>query len=175
MEVSNGWDWVAEGQRIAEESRRAGELNVEAIKAGSIVFEGPADHLKAAEIGASAAEPAPRVGGLAGDLADIVREVELCRAGHCEAAYRQNDQGGEARDVVAQIAKAAGVTLSSAFIRPLAGNVWSPANMARVVKGVQDLVAENQALRDEHAARDQKATVTVKALHEALTQFEESV
>jgi hypothetical protein len=171
----NGWDWVAEGQRIAEETRRIGEVDINAIKAASLVFEGPMDHLKAAEIGVTEAEPAPKVGGLAGDLADIVREVELCRAGHCEAAYEQNSKGGEARDVVAQIAKAAGVTLSSAFIRPLDGDVWSPANMARVLQGVQELVAENQSLRDEAHARDQKATVTVKALHEALNNFVEGV
>jgi hypothetical protein len=171
----NGWNWVAEGQRIAEETRRAGEVDIDSIKAQSIVFEGPLDALKAADIGITVSEPAPKVGGLAGDLADIVREVELCRAGHCEAAYAQNSKGGEARDVVGQIAKAAGVTLSSAFIRPLDGDVWSPANMARVLKGVQDLVAENQSLRDEHAARDQKETVTVKALREALNNFVEGV
>jgi hypothetical protein len=173
--VSTGWDWIAEGQRIAEESRQAGELDIDAIKAQSMVFEGPLDALKAADIGVTEAEPAPKVGGLAGDLADIVREVELCRAGHCDAAYRQNDKGGEARNVVGQIAKAAGVTLSSAFIRPLDGDVWSPANMARVLQGVQDLAAENQALREEHANRDKKATVTVKALHEALNNFVEGV
>jgi hypothetical protein len=173
--VSNGWDWIAEGQRIAEETRNAGELNVEAIKAESIVFEGPLDYLKAAEIERQEAEPAPKVGGLAGDLADIVREVELCRAGHCDAAYRQNEQGGEARDVVARIAKAVGVELSSAFIRPLDGNVWSPRNMARVLEGVQQLVNENQVLRQEHASRDQKETVTVKALHEALSHLGEAV
>jgi hypothetical protein len=171
----NGWDWVAEGQRIAEETRRAGEVDIDAIKAQSIVFEEPADHLKAADISADEAPPAPPVGGLAGDLAELVREVEICRAGHCDAAYRQNSQGGEARNVVGQIAKAAGVTLSSAFVRPLGGDVWSPANMARVLKGVQDLVAENQSLRDEHAARDQKATGTAKALREALAHFEEGV
>jgi hypothetical protein len=171
----NGWNWVAEGQRIAEETRRAGEVDIDAIKAASLVFEGPMDHLKAAEIGVTEAGPAPKVGGLAGDLADIVREVELCRAGHCEAAYAQNSKGGEARDVVGQIAKAAGVTLSSAFIRPLDGDVWSPANMARVLQGVKDLAAENQALRDEAHARDQKDNVTVKALHEALNNFVESV
>jgi hypothetical protein len=171
----NGWDWVAEGQRIAEETRRAGEVDIDSIKAQSIVFEGPLDALKAADIGITVSEPAPKVGGLAGDLADIVREVELCRAGHCASAYAQNDKGGEARNVVAQIAKTAGVTLSSAFIRPLDGDVWSPANMARVLKGVQDLVAENQSLRDEHAARDQKETVTVKALREALNNFVEGV
>ncbi|MFD7677498.1 hypothetical protein [Streptomyces sp. NPDC060187] len=171
----NGWDWVAEGQRIAEETRRAGEVDIDAIKASSLVFEGPMDHLKAAEIGATQAEPAPKVGGLAGDLADIVREVELCRAGHCEAAYAQNSKGGEARHVVAQIAKAAGVTLSSAFIRPLDGDVWSPANMARVLTGVQELAGENQSLRDELAARDQKDSVTVETLRKAITDFEEGV
>ncbi|MFF4510624.1 hypothetical protein [Streptomyces mirabilis] len=171
----NGWDWIEEGQRIAEESRQAGELNIEAIKASSIVFEGPLDALKYAGIEQQEAEPAPKVGGLAGDLADIVREVELCRAGHCDAAYRQNEQGGEARDVVARIAKAVGVELSSAFIRPLDGNVWSPRNMARVLEGVQQLVNENQVLRQEHASRDQKETVTVKALHEALSHLGEAV
>jgi hypothetical protein len=171
-QVTNGWDWVAEGQRIAEETRK---VDIETIKAESIVFEGPLDYLKAAEIEHTEAEPAPKVGGLAGDLADIVREVELCRAGHCDAAYRQNEQGGEARDVVAEIAKVVGVQLSSAFIRPLDGNVWSPRNMARVLEGVQQLVNENQVLREEHHARDNKETITVKALHEALTHLGEGV
>lgn len=173
--MSNGWDWVAEGQRIAEDARNAGEVDIEAIKAESMVFEGPMDYMKAAEIEHLEAEPAPKVGGLAGDLADVVREVELCRAGHCEAAYKQNSQGGEAREIVAQIAKVVGVQLSSAFIRPLDGNVWSPRNMARVLTGVQELVSENQVLRQEHASRDSKETITVKALHEALAHLGEGV
>jgi hypothetical protein len=173
--VSSGWNWVEEGQRIAEETRRGGELDIDAIKASSIVFEGPMDIMKAAQIEHLVAEPAPKVGGLAGDLADIVREVEVCRAGHCDAAYRQNEQGGEARHIVAEIAKVVGVPLSTAFIRPLDGNVWSPRNMARVLEGVKQLVNEHQVLREEHAARDKKETITVKALHEALTHLGEGV
>ncbi|QFG12469.1 hypothetical protein SEA_ALVY_60 [Streptomyces phage Alvy] len=170
--MSNGWDWIQEGQRIAEESRRAGEVDIEAIKASSIVFEGPLDTLKAAGIVASVAEPAPKVGGMAGDLADIVREVELCRAGHCEAAYKQNSQGGEARYVVGKVAQVLGFSLGDAIIDR---NVWSPANMARVIKAVQDVVNENEALRKELAGRDQKDNRTVAALREALIHAGEAV
>ncbi|MGM9381075.1 hypothetical protein [Streptomyces antibioticus] len=167
--MSNGWDWIQEGQRIAEESRRAGEVDIEAIKASSIVFEGPLDTLKAAGI---IAEPAPKVGGLAGDLADVVREVELCRAGHCEAAYKQNSQGGEARHVVAKVAQVLGFRLGDAIVDR---NVWSPANMARVIKAVQEVVNENEELRKELAGRDQKDNRTVAALREALIHAGEAV
>lgn len=167
----NGWDWVQEGQRIAEESMRAGELDIDAIKASSIVFEGPLDTLAARRIEESIAQPAPKVGGFAGDFADMVRELENCRAGHCEAAYKQNSIGGEAREAVGKIAFIIGQPMSP----PLDGNVWSPANMGRVIWAVQQLANENERLRKESAARDKKETGTVKALYEALTHLGEAV
>jgi hypothetical protein len=164
--VSNGWDWVREGQRLAQQARRERELDIDAVKAESIVFEGGLD-----TIAHSTAEPAPKVGGFAGDVADMVRELENCRAGHCEAAYKQNGIGGEARYVVGKIAAIVGQPMSP----PLDGNVWSPANMARVIAAAQQLANENEALRKEHAARDQKESTTVKALREALTHLGEGV
>ncbi|AXQ62382.1 hypothetical protein SEA_TRVXSCOTT_56 [Streptomyces phage TrvxScott] len=173
--MSNGWDWIQEGQRIAEESRRAGEVDIEAIKASSIVFEGPLDTLQAVSAGvveSQVAEPAPAVGGFVGDLADMVRELENCRAGHCEAAYKQNSQGGEARHVVAKVAMVLGFRLGDAIVDR---NVWSPANMARVIKAAQDVVNENEELRKELAGRDQKDNRTVAALREALIHAGEAV
>ncbi|MCY0933670.1 hypothetical protein [Streptomyces sp. H34-S4] len=152
--MSNGWDWVREGQRIAEESMRAGELDIEAIKAGSIVFEGP----------------------LVTD--DMKRELENCHAGHCEAAYKQNSIGGEARHVVHKIARVVGQPMSPALDR----DIWSPANMGRVIAAVQQLVNENEALRDENLRlrvelvrlREAKPA-TLKALHEALSLLGDGV
>ncbi|MGW8630565.1 hypothetical protein [Streptomyces sp. NPDC055793] len=158
--MSNGWDWIEEGQRIAEQNRQARELDLDAVKAESIVFQAPPG------------EPAPKVGGMAGDLADIVREVEVCRAGHCEAAYKQNEQGGQARYVVAKVAQVLGFRLGDAIIDR---DTWSPANMARVIKAAQDVMNENEELRKELAGRDQKDDRTVAALREALIHAGEAV
>ncbi|ATI18921.1 hypothetical protein SEA_SQUEAKYCLEAN_58 [Streptomyces phage SqueakyClean] len=162
--MTNGWDWVEEGQRIAEEARQAGELDIDAIKASSIVFEGPLDALKYAEVEHQVAEPAPKLGGFVGDLADMARELENCRAGHCEAAYKQNSIGGEARFVVNKIAQIVGAPWSP----PLDGNVWSPANMGRVIAKVQELVNEVESLRKNQPK-------TVAALREALVHLGEGV
>ncbi|WDS51773.1 hypothetical protein SEA_TRIUMPH_59 [Streptomyces phage Triumph] len=169
--MTQGWDWIDEGQRIAEDARQAGELDIDAIKASSIVFEGPLDALKHATVEHQTAGPAPKLGGFVGDLADMARELENCRAGHCEAAYKQNDQGGQARYVVGKIAAIAGQPMSP----PLDGNVWSPANMGRVIRAVQELVNEHEVLRKELADRDRKDAVAAKALREALTHLGEGV
>lgn len=165
--MSNGWDWINEGQRIAEEARQARALDLDAVKAESIVFEGPLDAIQY-----SIAEPAPKVGGMAGDLADMVRELENCRAGHCEAAYKQNSQGGEARHVVQKVAMVLGFRLGDAIVDR---NIWSPANMARVIKAAQEVVNENEELRKELAGRDKKDDRTVAALREALIHAGEAV
>ncbi|WAB08761.1 hypothetical protein SEA_ANDRIS_57 [Streptomyces phage Andris] len=167
----NGWNWVEEGQRIAEESRQAGELDIEAIKASSIVFEGPADALKYATVEHQVAQPAPKLGGFVGDLADMARELENCRAGHCEAAYKQNSIGGEARYAVGKIAAIVGQPMTP----PLDGNVWSPANMGRVIRAVQELANEHEVLRRELHERDKKDDRTVAALREALIHAGEAV
>ncbi|MFE9925170.1 hypothetical protein ACFYQA_27425 [Streptomyces sp. NPDC005774] len=79
----NGWDWIQEGQRIAEETRRAGEVDIDAIKASSIVFE--------------EAEPAPEVGGFVGELHALKNEVDICRAGHCASGYEAVRLGDEVK------------------------------------------------------------------------------
>ncbi|MEU4984863.1 hypothetical protein [Streptomyces sp. NPDC021969] len=165
--MSNGWNWIEEGQRIAEQNRQARELDLDAVKAESIVFEGPVD-----AITYSIAEPAPKVGGFVGDLADMARELENCRAGHCEAAYKQNSEGGQARYVVGKVAQVLGLRLGDAIVDR---NIWSPANMARVIKAAQEVVNENEELRKELAGRDKKDNRTVAALREALIHAGEAV
>ncbi|WJN62597.1 hypothetical protein [Streptomyces phage phiScoe1] len=85
----NGWDWVQEGQRIAEETRRAGELDIDAIKANSLVFEGPA----------------PQVGGFVGEVHALKNEVDICRAGHCASGYEAVRLGDEVKRLRAELAR----------------------------------------------------------------------
>ncbi|ATI18757.1 hypothetical protein SEA_DAUDAU_56 [Streptomyces phage Daudau] len=165
--MSNGWDWIEEGQRIAEATRQAGEVNVEAIKAESIVFndpkpappvyEGEFDYFKA-----TAKTKAPA-------------EYTNCLTSRCPSLYYENEIGGQARNVVAQIAKLAGVELSP----PLDGNIWSPANMQRVVTEVAAIVQERDQLlhlRDSADVTSQdRNTKTVAALREALIHLGEAV
>jgi hypothetical protein len=93
--VSAGWDWVAEGQRIAEATRQAGELNVEAIKAESIVFE---------------ETPAPTTGsrGFVDEVHALKNEVDICRAGHCASGYEAVRLGDEVKRLRAQVARLQG-------------------------------------------------------------------
>ncbi|MGW1040004.1 hypothetical protein [Streptomyces sp. NPDC002547] len=167
--MSNGWSWFEEGKRRGAEAAARRDTQV--------AYEGELDYLKAAQVEHQEAEPAPAVGGFVGDLAELVREVELCRAGHCEAAYKQNSIGGDARGIVASVANVAGVNLGASHEgpRPLDGNVWSVRNMTRVVQAVQQLTQEHEALRQELAGRDQNDRQTVAALHEALTHLGEAV
>jgi hypothetical protein len=163
--VTNGWNWIHEGQRIAEQARGT---DLEQIKAESLAFQDSETMaLKTVQ-----AEPAPGVGGFAGEFAELVKEVDLCRAGHCEAAYKQNDQGGEARYVVQKIAQVVGLPLGDAIV---GGNIWSPQNMGRVIAAVQELVNEQDTHRQELASRDGKDVRTVAALREALVHLGEAV
>lgn len=93
--MSAGWDWVAEGQRIAEATRQAGELNVEAIKAESIVF---------------AEAPAPTTGsrGFVDEVHSLKNEVDICRAGHCASGYEAVRLGDEVKRLRAQVAQLQG-------------------------------------------------------------------
>ncbi|MGW5130846.1 hypothetical protein [Streptomyces sp. NPDC004135] len=145
-----------------------GGTDLERIKSESLVFQDqPTMTLKVVE-----KEPAPAVGGFAGEFAELVKEVELCRAGHCAAAYNQNSIGGQARYVVQKIARVVGLPLGDAI---LGGNIWSPQNMARVIAAVQELVNEQDAHRQELAARDGKDTKTVAALRDVLVNLGEGV
>jgi hypothetical protein len=103
--VSAGWDWVAEGQRIAEESRRAGELNIEAIKAGSIVFEGPLDQLKYTEATITQPESTTGTAGFVDEVHALKNEVDICRAGHCASGYTAVRLGDEVKRLNARIAQ----------------------------------------------------------------------
>lgn len=144
------------------------ETDLEQIKAESLVFQDQ----QTMTIRAVEAEPAPNVGGFAGEFAELVKEVELCRAGHCAAAYNQNSIGGEARYVVQKIAQVVGLPLGDAIV---GGNVWSPQNMARVIAAVQGLVNEQGTHRQELAARDGKDVKTVAALRDVLVSLGEAV
>lgn len=79
----NGYGWIDEGQRIAEDTRRGGELDLAAIKASSIVFEQPLD-TQTLEF---KAPPPPQVGGFVEELHALKNEVDICRAGHCTSGY----------------------------------------------------------------------------------------
>lgn len=163
--MSNGWDWIEEGQRIADETRQAGEVNIDAIKASSIVFNQP--------------EPAPPV--YEGEF-DYFRatartkqpaEYTTCLMSRCPSLYYENEIGGQARNVVAQVAKLAAVELSP----PLDGNIWSPANMQRVVTAVAAIVQERDQLLHQRDAGSigsrERNGKTVAALREALVHLGE--
>ncbi|WP_367135859.1 hypothetical protein [Saccharothrix sp. HUAS TT1] len=60
------------------------------------------------------------------------------------AVYEENERGGEARGIVQAIGRLVGVDLGK---DPLDGNVWSPANMRRVVTAVDALRRQNAQLR----------------------------
>jgi hypothetical protein len=142
--------------------------DLEQIKSESLVFQDqPTMTLKVVE-----AEPAPAVGGFAGEFAELVKEVELCRAGHCAAAYNQNNIGGQARYVVQKIAQIVGLPFGDAI---LGGNIWSPQNMARVIAAVQELANEADVHRQELAARDAKDATTVASLRELMVRVGEDV
>ncbi|MEU7570291.1 hypothetical protein [Micromonospora sp. NPDC049240] len=68
------------------------------------------------------------------------------------AVYAENERGGEARAVVAEVGRLVGISLGAQVI----GEVWAVANMQRVIKAVRDmrdsrdaLIRENFALRKE--------------------------
>ncbi|MFF3793745.1 hypothetical protein ACFYXW_27460 [Streptomyces sp. NPDC001981] len=86
--MTNGWDWIAEGQRLAEQARNA-ELNIEAVKAESIVFEGQA----------------PQVGGFVEEVHALKNEVDICRAGHCPSGYEAVRLGDEVKRLRAELAR----------------------------------------------------------------------
>jgi hypothetical protein len=90
--VSAGWDWIAEGQRIAEASRN---VDIDAIKAESIVFE---------------ETPASTTGslGFVDEVHALKNEVDICRAGHCASGYEAVRQGDEVKRLRAQLARLQG-------------------------------------------------------------------
>ncbi|AUG87244.1 hypothetical protein KGG77_gp24 [Streptomyces phage Omar] len=94
--MGNGWDWIEEGQRIAEASRQAGELDIESIKAGSIVF---------AEQAPAPTQQAPAVGGFVDELHALKNEVDICRAGHCASGYKAVVLGDEVTRLRAEVAR----------------------------------------------------------------------
>jgi hypothetical protein len=126
---------------------------VDPANEGPIIYEGELDQIKAS------AKPKPPA------------EYYQCLSRRCEALYFENEVGGEARGIVGQIANVVGVNLSP----PLDGNVWSPANMQRVVESVKVLVEQVENLQGQVAEHGEKNNVTVKALHEALTHLGEGV
>ncbi|MEV5330815.1 hypothetical protein [Streptomyces werraensis] len=106
--MSNGWDWIREGQRIAEQSRQArgGELDLDAVRAESVVFESPMDALKRI-----VSEPTPQPASLVDEIRDLKNEVDVCRAGHCESGYeavRLRDQNKRLRAALDEALKILG-------------------------------------------------------------------
>ncbi|MFI5863524.1 hypothetical protein [Streptomyces sp. NPDC051546] len=148
------WDWIEEGRRVKEQARGISGLT-EDIRSESIVFRSAGDR------------PAGET------VAPATKHARPCREdGFCDAVYAENHIGGEARQVVGLIAKAADVQLSP---NPLDGNVWSPRNMMRVVEGVQRMAGEIEALRKEQHDLKDNGTKTVAALREALIHAGEAV
>ncbi|MFH8414397.1 hypothetical protein [Streptomyces collinus] len=88
--MSNGWNWIEEGQRIAEQNRQAqaGALDLDAVKAESIVFESPLDSLKAVLV-----EPPTRQSSFVDEVHALKNEVDICRAGHCTSGYKAVELG----------------------------------------------------------------------------------
>lgn len=74
----NGWGWIKEGERISEQNRqaRAGAVDVEAVKAESLVFDTPTLTLRTVQ-------PAD----LIEEIRDLKNEVDVCRDGYCENGY----------------------------------------------------------------------------------------
>jgi hypothetical protein len=90
--VSAGWDWIAEGQRIAQASR---SVDIDAIKAESIVFE----EALASTTGSL---------GFVDEVHALKNEVDICRAGHCASGYEAVRQGDEVKRLRAQLARLQG-------------------------------------------------------------------
>ncbi|MEU6572328.1 hypothetical protein [Streptomyces sp. NPDC046805] len=88
--MSNGWDWIAEGQRIAAQARG---VDVAAIKAESIVFD---DQPRTT--------PAPPA-GFVDEVHALKNEVDICRAGHCASGYEAVRLGDEVKRLNARIAQ----------------------------------------------------------------------
>ncbi|MCX2949905.1 hypothetical protein [Lentzea sp. NEAU-D7] len=61
-----------------------------------------------------------------------------------EAVYEENERGGEARGLLAEIGRLVGVNLGE---NPLGGQTWDLANMRRVVDAVDGLRRQNAQLR----------------------------
>ncbi|QDP44257.1 hypothetical protein KGG70_gp27 [Streptomyces phage Celia] len=129
---------TVENNRLRAESRHQYEL---ANKRATRIFElqGELAHAKDLERGARSLLPGfqAEVGSLREQRAELTEELEKCRRGHCDAAYRQNEEGGEARDVVNRAARALGLNLSEGKPDGVR-NIWAPENMRRLIAAARD-------------------------------------
>jgi hypothetical protein len=71
-------------------------------------------------------------------------EVQSARLSLQIAVNRENERGGEARQVVLTTARILDIELAE---EPLGGEMWSPKNMQRVQRAARSLVQENNDLR----------------------------
>jgi len=73
----NGWGWIKEGERIAQQNRQAQVgLDLDAVKTESLVFDTPTLTLRTVQ-------PAD----LIEEIRDLKNEVDVCRDGYCENGY----------------------------------------------------------------------------------------
>ncbi|MCG8926616.1 hypothetical protein [Lentzea sp. CC55] len=72
------------------------------------------------------------------------RALQAALAAVEHAVYDENERGGEARGLLMEIGRLVGVDLTRD--QP-DGQTWSPANMRRVVDGVDSLRRQNAQLR----------------------------
>lgn len=72
-------------------------MDINEIKASSIVFEGPMDGLT---------YETPQVGGFVEELHALKNEVDICRAGHCPSGYKAVELGDRVRRLEAALREA---------------------------------------------------------------------
>jgi hypothetical protein len=97
--------------------------------------------------------------------------LALCRRGLCDAAYKQNREGGHARGVVEEAAKALGLNLHEDKVER---NVWGLANMQRLVYQARGAMMAVEAQKRYIAILEAEidrltAPKSLRVLHEALT------
>lgn len=73
-------------------------MNIETIKAESIVFEGEADALEH--------EQAARPAGFVDEIHALKNEVDICRAGHCPSGYKAVELGDRVKRLEAALREA---------------------------------------------------------------------
>jgi hypothetical protein len=81
-----------------------------------------------------------------------LRTVERLETAATKAVYEENERGGEARQVVANVARVLGVDIDEGD-----GHRWDPDHMARVVDGAQRLSDDRDHWQQEAGNEKQQA------------------